>query len=77
MDNHYIHRRTTRGGTDTREGMMPHCFHQGVLMPVKVQLNKRNPGQKPSVVTADGCLLFSLPGGGWYKSPYTPEEWKA
>lgn len=70
-------RKTMEGGTRTSRGLIPNLHHNGVTMPVKVRPYKNRPDDLPMPVVRDGHLVFALPGGGEYISPYTLEEWYA
>lgn len=61
MMSEYNFDRTSKSGTETMEGFIPHLFHNGLKMPVMLDFSKKSKEGIPPL-RDNGYLIFALPG---------------
>jgi hypothetical protein len=59
-----LNRHTTKQGTQTSQGFIPHLERYGIWLPVKVTVTQCPVQVHP--VTQNGKYVYALPGGGEY-----------
>lgn len=57
---------TSKQGTFTTEGIIPHTKRFGLRCPVKLDFSKPKEDGYLHPLRSDGCLVYALPDGGCF-----------